>query len=371
LRFAIAFVAPDACLEVASMKRRISAHWLSLRDRSLSPLVAAFASCLVVLVTELSLAVPIPYGDRTGDHVIYLEVTEDTADGVPLVGPPIVSGNSMDFNPVGFDASAVGAGASGTTVGDLSFTMVAKPGRRLDMLVVNSAGATTLAGSDGSPDTQTQVTAGGMLRISEVDFGSIPPIDVNFSLTFNPSGGTYHLNADGGGGPAFFTQWNGSVTINLEQILLANAITAEGVTRMSIDMNNSLLAGSRVDTSAQIGVLDFAATARTLNRGDYNSNGMVDAPDYTIWRDTLGSTTDLRANGDDTNSLINVKDYTVWRQHFGEGAGSGSAAVPEPAAIVLAIIVFVSVGQFTPLASARYRASLSGPCPMRGMRTDR
>ena len=34
--------------------------------------------------------------------------------------------------------------------------------------------------------------------------------------------------------------------------------------------------------------------------GDYNQNGVVDAADYTVWRDTLGSTTDLRANGDNT-----------------------------------------------------------------------
>ena len=36
--------------------------------------------------------------------------------------------------------------------------------------------------------------------------------------------------------------------------------------------------------------------------GDYNGNGVVDAADYTVWRDTLGSTTDLRANGDSTGS---------------------------------------------------------------------
>lgn len=322
------------------MKQRISAHWPRLQDRSLRLAATALAACMMCFVYGPASAVPILYGDQTGDHVVYLAVTEETADGVSLLGPPLVSGNSLDFNPVGFDANAAGAGDSGTTTGDLEFTLVAKPGRRLDMLVVNSSGATTLAGSDSSPDTRSQVTAGGMLRISEVDFGSIPPIDVSFSLTISPSGGTYHLNTDGGGGPVYFTQWSGSVTIDLASILLANAITAEGVTRMSIDMNNSLLARSHVDTSAQISVLDFAATAGTRNLGDYNSNGMVDAPDYAVWRDTLGSSTDLRANGDNTNNVIDVNDYAVWSQHFGEGAGSGGVAVPEPTAIPFAIVAF-------------------------------
>jgi T5SS/PEP-CTERM-associated repeat protein/autotransporter-associated beta strand protein len=71
--------------------------------------------------------------------------------------------------------------------------------------------------------------------------------------------------------------------------------------------------------------------------GDYNHNGIVDAADYTIWRDTLGSTTDLRANGDNTGAsanVINAADYDVWKMHFGQTAGSGSggaAGVPEPA----------------------------------------
>ena len=36
--------------------------------------------------------------------------------------------------------------------------------------------------------------------------------------------------------------------------------------------------------------------------GDYNINGVVDAADYTVWRDTLGSRTDLRADGDNTGA---------------------------------------------------------------------
>jgi hypothetical protein len=78
--------------------------------------------------------------------------------------------------------------------------------------------------------------------------------------------------------------------------------------------------------------------------GDYNGNFVVDAADYTIWRDTLGSTTDLRANGDDTGGslgVIDAADYAFWKSQFGLGGGSGSlssAAVPEPASALLLVV---------------------------------
>jgi hypothetical protein len=68
--------------------------------------------------------------------------------------------------------------------------------------------------------------------------------------------------------------------------------------------------------------------------GDYNGDDVVDAADYTVWRDTLGSTSDLRANGDNTGAgagVIDQADYTAWLNNFGmtspgSGAGAGSAA---------------------------------------------
>jgi hypothetical protein len=82
---------------------------------------------------------------------------------------------------------------------------------------------------------------------------------------------------------------------------------------------------------------------QTAVAGDYNGNGVVDAADYTVWRDTLGSITDLRANGDDTGASadkIDAADYAFWKSHFGNTSGSGAglanvAAVPEPAAWLL------------------------------------
>jgi arabinan endo-1,5-alpha-L-arabinosidase len=84
--------------------------------------------------------------------------------------------------------------------------------------------------------------------------------------------------------------------------------------------------------------------------GDYNGNFVVDAADYTVWRDTLGSTTDLRANGlnfGPSAGVIDQLDYLVWKNNFGKsalvgsGATSGAAspeAIPEPSSFGFAAI---------------------------------
>lgn len=76
--------------------------------------------------------------------------------------------------------------------------------------------------------------------------------------------------------------------------------------------------------------------------GDYNGNGIVDAADHTVWRDSLGSTTILP--NDPSPGMVTQKDYVTWKTNFGATAGGGSAlqsAVPEPAT---ALLVLVRVG---------------------------
>ncbi|TWT97623.1 hypothetical protein Pla108_17750 [Botrimarina colliarenosi] len=68
-------------------------------------------------------------------------------------------------------------------------------------------------------------------------------------------------------------------------------------------------------------------------RGDYNGDGAVDAADYTVWRDTLNSSRDLRADGD-FSGAVDAGDYTVWTANYGQSVGT-TIAVPEPLAIVL------------------------------------
>jgi len=73
--------------------------------------------------------------------------------------------------------------------------------------------------------------------------------------------------------------------------------------------------------------VQFAADiAHVALLGDYNHNGVVDAADYVLWRNTLGqSGSNLAADGNQNNS-IDSGDYAVWRSHFGQSAAGGSMA---------------------------------------------
>jgi beta-glucanase (GH16 family) len=61
--------------------------------------------------------------------------------------------------------------------------------------------------------------------------------------------------------------------------------------------------------------------------GDFDGDGAVSASDYTKWRDSLGSTTELAAdaNGD---FVVGQADYNLWVASYGSAATS--VAVPEP-----------------------------------------
>jgi pectate lyase len=100
--------------------------------------------------------------------------------------------------------------------------------------------------------------------------------------------------------------------------------------------------------SGEVVLSDFSLESVGLP-GDYNGDGKVSAADYTVWRDTLGSTTDLRANGDDSNSVIDEDDYQVWLDNYGQssglGTGSGSiaASVPEPTTVLLVVVGLLAI----------------------------
>jgi hypothetical protein len=69
--------------------------------------------------------------------------------------------------------------------------------------------------------------------------------------------------------------------------------------------------------------------------GDYNNDGVVDASDYTVWRDHEGSEVETEIDGD-KSGIVDNGDLEVWKNNLGHhqgGGGGGIAggnAVPEP-----------------------------------------
>ena len=75
--------------------------------------------------------------------------------------------------------------------------------------------------------------------------------------------------------------------------------------------------------------------------GDYNGDGMVDAADYSVWRDHLGQTFALPNRGTANTGPISAADYDVWKSNFGNHAGSGAGAAvgaPEPTSVTILLI---------------------------------
>jgi hypothetical protein len=86
------------------------------------------------------------------------------------------------------------------------------------------------------------------------------------------------------------------------------------------------------------------ASASNTSLGDFNSDQIVDAQDYTVWRGSFGSGDSASdANG---NGVVDSADYVIWRKNLGQMLGSGSsigAAVPERTNPLFCVIVFALI----------------------------
>lgn len=218
-------------------------------------------------LSATTFAAPINHGNFSGDTVDYLDVTEDTSTGdpLPLFGVPTVSGDSLDFNPVGFSANSSGGGAPDQTDGQLSMMIQAKAGKVINSLLFSEAGDTSLARALGTlDDAVTSVTADIFIDILETTLGPITPINVPGAMTFTPSNGDYQLSVDGAGNPTFNTAWTGSAFFDLDAVLLANGVLGE-VTKVNVNIDNSLTASSAANSSAFIAKKDFDGVSITAN----------------------------------------------------------------------------------------------------------
>lgn len=130
----------------------------------------------------------------------------------------------------------------------------------------------------------------------------------------------------------------------------------EGVRNGETD-NGIAIKGARDDDGWQVylnGVTDAALRPRLVVAsssasvvaglaGDFNDDGVVDAADYTVWRDNEGTSFDLNGNGNENGTsggVVDAADYQLWAANFGSQSGGGQSLgpVPEPTALCLMLM---------------------------------
>ncbi|TWT36454.1 hypothetical protein KOR34_13600 [Posidoniimonas corsicana] len=113
------------------------------------------------------------------------------------------------------------------------------------------------------------------------------------------------------------------LSANGGSLSLGSAVNAGSLTDESdLLFQFSIAADGAVPGRSLVGGVLFGPAAIVPDLpGDFNSDGSVDAADYTVWRDGLGVT-------------YQQSDYDVWRSNYGQTAASGLAAAaqaaPEP-----------------------------------------
>jgi hypothetical protein len=254
-----------------------------------SALLFLCSALMTSLVAGVSLAGGIPcadnpdavcYGDFMGSTVTYRMVREEATtigDVAPLFGMPTVGGDSLDFDPVGFSASAAGVGGVDITESTLAFMVEAKPGSVIQTIKFDEAGDTTLIGGAGL--AFTAVSADVNIDIEQVDGMSITPIKLNgLEMMFTPSNGDYLLGTDGAF-PMFDTIWTGTLSVNIEQALMDNNVPfVGGATKISVILDNTLSAMSANGTQSVIAKKDNGLIVTTGTRPDPGGGPEIPEP---------------------------------------------------------------------------------------------
>ena len=138
---------------------------------------------------------------------------------------------------------------------------------------------------------------------------------------------------DQNGGPLVFRQSGSALTLPLEDVWFT-----------SNDPGNI---PGYVQTQQGASYHNFASSISLLAlEADYNSDGTVNAADYTVWRDNYGATgNDPYDLGDgDGDGDTDGADFLTWQRQFGmtlddlASSPASSLAVPEPSATVLLLL---------------------------------
>jgi hypothetical protein len=171
-------------------------------------------------------------------------------------------------------------------------------------------------------------------RLSGNPFLSNSAGSINATETFLPLGPSGEYTMEIYADQSLLTRTDDSVTF-------ASSVAMLNVQTGIVAMGNGI-------SVAGLSVMDEVFVQEALSpdvSGDYNYDHVVNAVDYTVWRNTLGqsvaagSGADGSGPGGTPNGVVESFDYDFWKGRFGAPSGSGGGAslanAPEPTSLLL------------------------------------
>ena len=275
-----------------------------------------------------------------------LSVASSTLSGDATViissGDAQLSGNSLLDTPVNLSAS----GSLAIIDGDSTFT------------------------SEVNQEGTFEIATGANATFSENFFGNsiLGEGTARFEDTVKPNQISSPLNIAGnaelGSTAELEIAIGGTTSTEYDQVSVGNSLTLGGVLGISlIDLGTGLFAPTVGDEFQLLSASSISGTfdevhlpfisnkqqwqlvqtttelsLRLVDRGDYNGDGVIDAADYTVWRDSLGNHGQhLPADGNG-DGVISLDDYNQWTSGmFDSSTLSQATSVPEPASSIIFI----------------------------------
>ena len=285
-----------------------------------------------LLTPIVSPAAPTPRGLRNGQSFT-LQAGAVTVDDFTSLGAEIVVNGGQiasrfEANDTRINSRSGSIGSDATLFGNSE--LIVRGGCIGDNLTVR--GGATLTQIGGAIGT-VALTAGATLNVAGGVFGGQPD-DLAGQDFWAPAGSAINLFG------VSFTQNGVDLLANIglgESVVVTNKSAAlDGV--LADGSEFGLVAGGRART-----IGNGAFTLTKLLLGDFNHDGVVNAADYTVWRDSEGQEIAAGAGADhDFDGMVTASDHEVWAANYGRSFSAlASLGVPEPVSAGLTALACV------------------------------
>ena len=211
------------------------------------------------------------------------------------------------------------------------------------------------SGEGGDPATQAMIdqyiadfnTADKIavdVTFPDDQFPNFPTYETLF-LNLSDSSGNFYQAQQQAGNPGSLAGDTVTVEFPIDTFSAGGANLGDvGLQEGSTFFRIALATNSNSANTIYIDNLRLIAEASGVD-GDYNNDGVVDAADYTVWRDNEGAAEGTLPNDAD-GGVIGAAQYNTWAANYGASTASSATAVPEPGSLVLLVgAVTLAVGR--------------------------